>query len=418
MSSAGEPLGAVSSHAIVGQRDGARAVTRRDALSARLVRAPLAGLVLLAGVVPAHAQESAYVPPPFPAEWERRPPVEVGMDPDLLQAAVDHALTIETEVWPEGHGIEEALAEHYLAGEPYNEIVGPMKERGAMNGVILRGGYIVAEWGPTDRVDMVFSVSKAFIPAVGGLAFDRGLIPDVHAPVQPRAPDRFDTPHNRRITWHHLFNQTSDWQGTLWGKPDWADRYEGEQRPRHEPGTNFRYNDVRVNVAALALLHVWRRPLPQVLREHLMDPIGASNTWRWNGYENSWVLIDGQWMQSVAGGGHWGGGMWISTRDLARFGLLYLRRGGWASRRVLSEQWVARSTAPGDVNPGYGYMQWWLNTGRRALPSAPETAFYASGGSSNRLYVDPENDLVIVVRWIDGGRFDEIVERVLASIVD
>ena len=59
---------------------------------------------------------------------------------------------------------------------------------------------------------------------------------------------------------------------------------------------------------ALAALHVWRRPLPQVLRDMVMNPIGASNTWRWHGYENSWVVIDGLNVQSVSGGGHWGGG--------------------------------------------------------------------------------------------------------------
>jgi len=86
----------------------------------------------------------------------------------------------------------------------------------------------------------------------------------------------------------HLLRQTSDWEGTLWGKPDWADRPPANQpladyvkRARNEPGTSYKYNDVRVNVLAYAALQVWRRPLPQVLREYVMDPIGASNTWRW-----------------------------------------------------------------------------------------------------------------------------------------
>ena len=58
-----------------------------------------------------------------------------------------------------------------------------------------------------------------------------------------------------------------------------------------------------------------------------MDPINASQTWRWFGYENSWVVMDGAAVQSVSGGGHWGGGMFISARDQARFGYLTLRRG-------------------------------------------------------------------------------------------
>ena len=73
---------------------------------------------------------------------------------------------------------------------------------------------------------------------------------------------------------------------------------------------------------ALAALNVWRRPLPQVLKENIMDPIGASSTWRWFGYENSWVVLDGSLVQSVTGGGHWGGGMYINAYDMARFGYL------------------------------------------------------------------------------------------------
>jgi len=74
---------------------------------------------------------------------------------------------------------------------------------------------------------------------------------------------------------------------------------------------------VRVNVLALAALNLWRRPLPQVLKETIMDPIGASSTWRWFGYENSWIVLDGSPVQSVSGGGHWGGGMFINAYDMA-----------------------------------------------------------------------------------------------------
>ena len=84
---------------------------------------------------------------------------------------------------------------------------------------------------------------------------------------------------------------------------------------------------------ALAALQVWRRPLPDVLREEVMEPIGASSTWRWYGYENSWVEIDGKKVQSVSGGGHWGGGMFINAYDMARFGYLFLRNGKWKDRR-------------------------------------------------------------------------------------
>jgi CubicO group peptidase (beta-lactamase class C family) len=229
----------------------------------------------------------------------------------------------------------------------------------------------------------------------------------------------FGSPHARRITWDHLLRQTSDWEGTLWGKPDWADRPRGEldawrARERNEPGTVYNYNDVRVNLLALAALNVWRRPLPQVLREHVMDPIGASATWRWYGYDNSWIVLDGQLVQSVSGGAHWGGGMWISARDLARFGLLTARGGRWGERRILSEEWIGMATTPGSAQPTYGFMNFFVNTGRRQLPSAPEQAFYHLGAGNNVVYVDPVNDIVIVARWISNLRaMDGVVQRVM-----
>ena len=180
----------------------------------------------------------------------------------------------------------------------------------------------------------------------------------------PPDVDLFDAPHNQSITWEHLLRQTSDWQGTLWGKPDWADRPEGEagewpNRTLYEPGTHYKYNDVRVNVLALAALQVWRRPLPEVLREEIMEPIGASTTWRWYGYENSWVDIDGQKVQSVTGGGHWGGGMFINAWDMARFGYLFLRNGKWKDRQIVSEKWIADGADARARERDYGYANWY-----------------------------------------------------------
>ena len=206
-----------------------------------------------------------------------------------------------------------------------------------------------------------------------GLAWQRGLIHDVNDYVRDYMPphvDLFESEHNQKIKWDHLLRQTSDWQGTLWGKPDWADRPVGEtpddwaNRKLCEPGTHFKYNDVRVNVMALAALQVWRRPLPDVLREEVMEPIGASSTWRWYGYDNSWVDIDGKKVQSVSGGGHWGGGMFINSYDMARFGYLFLRNGKWKDRTIVSEKWIQMARTPGTDNKTYGFANWYLNTDR------------------------------------------------------
>ncbi len=163
---------------------------------------------------------------------------------------------------------------------------------------------------------MTFSVTKSFLSATAGLAIDDRLIKNVRDRVSDYVWDNtFKGQHNSKITWDHLLDQSSDWSGTLFGLHDWADRPPKEggiddwkARKLNEPGTVYKYNDVRVNVLAYSLLQVWRKPLPMVLKERIMDPIGASTTWRWFGYENSFVNVDGVMMQSVSGGGHHGGG--------------------------------------------------------------------------------------------------------------
>lgn len=392
----------------------------------------------LAQRAPAARSSPAYYPGRA-EQWERRTPQQAGMDEARLRDAVAFAVASESKA---PRDLE--LAHYQTFGrEPFGQAVGPFKERGAPAGVVIHGGYLVAEWGDTARVDMTFSVTKSFLSAVVGLAYDRGMIRiqdrvrDYVPPVLSLAPggvrgraeslgepqllEPFETEHNRKITWEHLLRQTSDWEGTLWGKPEWADRPSGNPaewhtRKRNEPGAVYEYNDVRVNALALAALGVWRRPLPQVLREHLMDSIDASPTWRWYGYETSWVELDGAAVQSVSGGGHWGGGMFIGARDMARFGLLTLRRGRWKDKQVLSEEWLRLATTPTAAQPTYGFMNFFLNTERKYLPSAPASAYAHVGNGTNVIYVDSENDLVVVARWIENGAVDGLVGRVLASV--
>ena len=170
---------------------------------------------------------------------------------------------------------------------------------------------------------------------------------------------------------------------------------------------------MRVNRLALSLLHVFGEPLPDVLRREIMQPIGASDSWHWHGYRNSWVDVRGQRMQSVPGGAHWGGGLWISSFDHARVGLLMLRRGVWEETRLLSEDWVDRCTTPCEKSAVYGYM-WWLNAKRLLYPAASERAFAAQGAGGNVILVEPEHDLVIVTRW--AADVPGVAERVIAAI--
>ncbi|MFV1988827.1 MAG: glycoside hydrolase domain-containing protein, partial [Gemmatimonadota bacterium] len=124
--------------------------------------------------------------------------------------------------------------------------------------------------------------------------------------------------------------------------------------------------------------------------------------------------VDGDSVQSVSGGGHWGGGLVISTRDHARFGLLMLREGVWGDDRLLSKEWIDQALTP-SIQANYGFM-WWLNTEREQFSNAPESSFFALGaGSTSTIWVDPDHDIVLVSRWVDGPDVNELIGRILAA---
>jgi YVTN family beta-propeller protein len=363
---------------------------------------------------PAESKQSSrvYYPPPGDS-WEHKRPEEVGMDSAKLEDAMQFARASETTVFSR-NPLE--YITRRTASEGSGEIVGPTKERAPINMVVLRHGYIVAEFGDTRRVDMSFSVAKSFVSTTVGLAFDRGLIKSTNDAVGKYVKDGgYDSSHNSSISWHESLQQTSEWEGTQWDKPDTFDRRRGRDRRLQEHGTFWEYNDVRVNRVALSSLRVWKRPLPAVLKEMIMDPIGASDGWQWNGYRNSDVVIDGKTINSVSGGGHWGGGMWISSRDLARFGYLFLRGGKWKDRQLISEKWISMATKPCELKQDYGYM-WWLNTNEKMYPGVPAGSFAALGAGTNISFVDPVHDLVVVVRWVDDKKLPEILRRIVSSV--
>jgi CubicO group peptidase (beta-lactamase class C family) len=373
--------------------------------------------LLFAGIAgfPTHSepqhQASIYYPGSGDS-WQRKRPEEVGMDSTLLRQAIEYATSQETN----------RPRDYSDQVEIFGRLLGPIpKERGGTNGLVIRHGYIVGEFGDLNRVEPTYSVAKSFLSTILGLAIDRGLIKDVNHPVKQYVKDGgYDSPHNSKVTWHHHAQQTSEWEGEMWGKPHTfigeAEFGRGQRQPRElkEPGTFYEYNDVRINRFSLSLLRVWKKPLPQVLKEEVMDRIGASQSWQYLAYDNSEVEVAGKKMKSVSGGTRWGGGLWINTLDEARFGYLFLRKGKWGNRQIISEKWVKMATTPGPVGPDYGYL-WWLNTQRKAWPDAPATSYAARGFGSNTIWIDPDHDLVVVWRWHNGDG-NEFFKRIIASI--
>lgn len=288
-----------------------------------------------------------------------------------------------------------------VADSSHRDVVGPLLDGHGASGVVLHHGEVLATWGDPDRTEMAFSATKSVLALVAGVAFDDGLL-RLDEPVC-RSIDLAQFAENRLITWRHLLDQTSQWEGELWGKPTWVDA----QSTRESAG-RWAYNDVRVNLAALALTVLFRRPLPDVLRERIMEPVGASAGWSWHGYADSVVDLDGRRVPVVSGGAHWGGGLWVSAMDLARLGHLCLRGG------AVSAEWIAEMWRPCPVKPDYG-LSWWLNDHRTVWPTAPSTGRCARGnGGAHLLWVDPARDLVICSRW--GADPGSLLAEVSAAI--
>jgi CubicO group peptidase (beta-lactamase class C family) len=356
------------------------------------------------------ASTVVYYPPA--GSWARKPASELGMDPAALESAVDFARTRESTREMDFSDQERI----------FGSMLGSVPDiRAKTNGIVIYKGYVVAEFGDTTWADPTYSVAKSMLSTVAAIAMRDGRIAGLDEPVGKTVKDGgYDSPHNALVTWKMHLQQESEWQGTMFGKKDdFVGREafgEGERKPRdiRQPGTFYEYNDVRINRFGLSLLRTFGQSVPTVFRREVMDPIGASNTWRWIPYHNSFVDIDGRKLASVSGGTRWGGGMWINAEDMARFGYLWLRGGKWGEKQIVPAAFVKSALTPSQHGPDYGYL-WWLNTQVKNYPDLPTTAYGARGAGSNTITILPEQDLVVVWRW-HAGNEAEFVKRVMAAI--
>jgi CubicO group peptidase (beta-lactamase class C family) len=376
------------------------------------VRKALIGVALSVVAVVLPAAQAPYYPPA--GEWARKNPAEVGMDPVRLNDALAFMKAHETASPARDFSDQEIVNGKLLASIP--------TERAATNGLIIRRGYIVGEFGDTERADPTYSVAKSMLATVTGIALDRGLIANLDAPVAGTVKDGgYDSPQNNQITWRHHLQQESEWEGELFGKNanfvglEAFGRAERKPRAIQPPGTFYEYNDVRMNRFALSLLRVFKKPIPDVFRDEVMNPIGASTSWKWVPYTNAYVEVDGKRMASVSGGTRWGGGVWINSYDMARFGLLWLRNGKWENEQIVSTAYIKMATAPSRHGPDYGFL-WWLNTKQGLWPGSPPDAIRAVGQGGNIIFISPSHDLVVVWRW--SAQSAEGFKRVVAAVTN
>ena len=335
---------------------------------------------------------------------------------------------------------------HLTDPKPWNVLLGPVHPRGGVSGVIYKSGKIIQVWGEPERADQTFSVAKSYLALLTGKAIDLGLISSIDECVISsfknlgiKCVSGFEGEHNSLITWGHLLSQTSEWSGTSFGIPDQVEHFrhvvldpkpilgqKGEARSLQTPGTYWEYNDVRINQLSLALLHLYQKPIPDIFRRYFLDPLECSEEFEWEGYDNSWVEVEDAMnqtvrrIQSVPGGTHWGGGIRISALTQAKIGQLMLNGGEIIQhnirKQIISKSWVNKMQAPCSIAPFYGLLTW-LNPGQKTFPGASESAYFMFGAGGNYVWIDPELDAVIVVRWIDPAYFPEFTQKISQALI-
>ncbi|MBN2001374.1 serine hydrolase, partial [candidate division KSB1 bacterium] len=276
----------------------------------------------------------------------------------------------------------------------------------SINGiVIVRNGYIVFErynhgYGPDDT-HSVASATKSFTSALTGIAIDAGFIKDVNQKVLDFFPEYISGAGDitkRIITIKHLLTMTAPfgWKTGARGyepldrlrrQRDWI-KFILDLLGRNGPPGKFQYSSAASHLLSAIITRTTGNSAREFANEHLFGPIGMRQI---PDHDMKFFLTDDVfgknvtgWIKDPQGNSTGGWGLCITPRDMARFGFLYLNRGTWDGRQIISENWVEKSTAP---NPnGYGY-QWWLT----------ETAFAASGYGGNFIFCVPGKDIVVAV---------------------
>ena len=268
--------------------------------------------------------------------------------------------------------------------------------------VVVRGGAIVYErYHPLDSVDGImssYSVAKSYTSALIGLVAGDGLL-DITEPAPVALwSDPADPRHT--ITTEQLLHMASglDWTEeysspdspvrAMLGAPD-ASASAAARPLEAEPGERFEYSTGTTAILAGIATDVLGGPEAAIdyLHERLLDPIGISSIE---------LLRDpsGRWLGGI--------GADQTTRDFARFGLLYLNDGVWNGQRILPEGWVEYSHTPSPTNPTYG-AQWWM---------LHPDAFEARGLFGQIVLVSQEHDLVIAINTTSGGDANALIDTV------
>ena len=283
--------------------------------------------------------------------------------------------------------------------------------------------YYDTDWHPYYRkgpLHTMQSVSKSVTSALIGIAREKGALPELDAPVLPLFEGfrtRSDDPAWRAVTLRHLLTMTSgiEWDestvaytdpknscAAMEGSENWV-QFVLDQKMAAEPGKTFVYNSGVTELLGQILKSATGQDPDAYAGEHLFPPLGIEE----------WY-----WKKTPTGLSDTEGGLYLTARDLAKIGYLYLKDGVWEGKRILPRGWVSESTAPAVVagrERQYGF-QWWL------LPYEGRERSWAAaalGYGGQLLFVVPDYDLVAVFTgWNIYGEPSLSAQLALERVID
>jgi len=318
----------------------------------------------------------------FPREeWKQCAPEEAGVDPDLLQEALEY-----------------------------------LESRSLHNGnrevVIIRNGYMIHGGEQIDSVHNIWSCSKTFASTVLGLLVDDGILSlDEPAcryePILERSYSGVTFRHFATMTSGYSARGGSRWEDT--GYADWSWTVYEPEAPQFKPGKAFAYWDEAQMMFGRVLTRVTGQSMHLFLQERVTGPMGMGE-WEWQPEgEIGGIPINNGCT-----------GVQMNALQLARWGWLFLNGGNWDGCQLISRKWVDMATAvqvppsipvadtdrKDIVGPGCYGFNWWVNSrladGSLKLPGAPEGCFFASGHNNNKCIVIPAWNMVVVRMGEDG----------------
>ncbi len=337
----------------------------------------------------------------FPAkDWQQAIPESQGLDSVRLQAAVDY---LRENAGPDG----------------VNEVM------------IVRNGFLLWKGPNVDKVHGIWSATKSFTSTVLGL-----LIDDGKATLDTRAKDVVSALATAypEVTLRHFTTMTSGYRamkdeprGTYRHGPS-PTPFDPCSTPLFAPGTQYAYWDSAMNAFGLVLTRIAGEPIEDLFKRRIADPIGMdTDEWNWGDLgKTDGITVNG-------GSGNSNRHVFISARQIARLGHLFLNHGKWNGRQLISEKWVDMATKPqvaaslplwpdsgADGRGTYGF-NWWTNdikaNGPRKWPGAPVGTYSASGFNNNDMFVIPEWNMVIVRLGLDENKL-QITDAVYSHFLE